>query len=80
MYQTMRRLHPRGPENLAIAVDTEGAMLGPDCPLVERTKEGYRSIGQEEAALLQDFLFGDYQESGWLLGQVSERCGGNPTA
>jgi len=33
----MRRLHPRGRESRGVAVDADGAMLGPDCVLVRRT-------------------------------------------
>jgi hypothetical protein len=31
----MRRLYPRGDTNLGICVDSDGAVLGPDCVLVD---------------------------------------------
>ncbi len=70
MFETMRRLHLRGPESLGIAVDADGAMLGPDCILVRRTAQGYLCVGHDEASALQDFLFGRGRESDWLF----ERC------
>lgn len=65
----MRRLHPRGTASTGITVDPDGAMIGPDCVLVRRTAEGYRCISRGEAGALQEFLFGDGMESGWLFGQ-----------
>ena len=61
MFERMRRLYPRGTANAGIAVDAEGATLGPDCVLVRRTAGGYRSVSRDEAAALQEFLFGDSQ-------------------
>lgn len=52
----MRRLHPRGPSSRGIAVDAEGATLGPDCVLVRRTSDGYRCVSQDEAAGIQALL------------------------
>jgi hypothetical protein len=69
MLDNLRRLYPRGPGNLGIAVDADGAMLGPDCVLVRRTVQGYRRLVPEEAAVLQNLLFGDGKESGWLFGR-----------
>jgi hypothetical protein len=69
MYEVMRRLHPRGTASTGITVDPDGAMLGPDCILVRRTADGYRCISRGEAGALQEFLFGDGMESGWLFGQ-----------
>lgn len=69
MYEVMRRLHPRGTASTGITVDPDGAMLGPDCVLVRRTADGYRSISRGEAAALQDFLLADGAERGWLFGQ-----------
>jgi hypothetical protein len=69
MQEIMRCLHERGPANPGIAVDAEGAMLGPDCVLVRRTPLGYRCIDDEEAAVLQACLFGDRSDSDWLLGR-----------
>ncbi|MBV9859834.1 MAG: hypothetical protein JO038_07000 [Alphaproteobacteria bacterium] len=72
MFERMRRLYPRGTANAGVAVDAEGATLGPDCVLVRRTAGGYRSVSREEAAALQEFLFGDSKECDWLLEQC--RC------
>lgn len=69
MHEIMRRLFDRGPANPGIAVDAEGAMLGPDCVLVRRTPQGYRCIDAAEAAALQDCLSGDRRDSDWLFGQ-----------
>lgn len=69
MYEVMRRLHPRGTASTGMTVDPDGAMLGPDCILVRRTAEGYRCVSRGEAGALQEFLFGDGMESGWLFGQ-----------
>lgn len=71
MYDTMRRLHPRGSRSRGIAVDDDGAMLGPDCVLVRRTAQGYRCISRDDADALQDFLFGVAREPDWLFGQCS---------
>ena len=69
MYEIMRRLHPRGTASTGITVDPDGAMLGPDSVLVRPTNESYRCIGHGEAAALQQFLFADGVEPGWLFGQ-----------
>jgi hypothetical protein len=69
MYEVMRRLHPRGTASTGITVDPDGAMLGPDCILVRRTANGYRCVSPGEAGALQEFLFRDGMESGWLFGQ-----------
>jgi hypothetical protein len=69
MYEVMRRLHPRGTASTGITVDPDGATLGPDCVLVRRTAGGYRCVSRGEAGALQEFLFGDGMESGWLFGQ-----------
>ncbi len=36
VYQQMRRLDARGPASRGVVVDADGAMLGPDCVLVNR--------------------------------------------
>jgi hypothetical protein len=69
MLHTMRRLYVRGSGNFGIAIDTHGAVLGPDCVLVRRTAQGCRCVAPDEAAVLQNFLFGDDPEPGWLWGQ-----------
>lgn len=55
--EAMRRLDARGPESRRVVVDAEGAMLGPHCVLVRRTRDGYRCLRREDAAALQQFLF-----------------------
>ena len=67
MFEHMRRLYPRGTANDGIAVDSDGAMLGPDCVLVRRTAAGYQSLSRDEAAALQEFLFRDAKECDWLF-------------
>src|SRR5580658_10153008 len=47
VFETMYRLHPRGAANRGVCVDADGAMLGPDWPLVERTSAGYRVASRE---------------------------------
>jgi hypothetical protein len=69
MFERMRRLHPRGPAARGVVVDADGATLGPDCALVRRTAQGYRLLAREEAAVLQDFLFGESGEPDWLFRQ-----------
>lgn len=69
MFDNMRRLYPRGPENRGLAVDADGAMLGPDCVLVRRTAQGYRCISREEGAVLQEFLLGEAKQPDWLFEQ-----------
>lgn len=69
MIDITRRLYPRGPANRGVAVDAEGAALGPGCVLVQREAEGYRSLGRYEAAALQQLLFDDLGDPDWLFGQ-----------
>ncbi|HZK91741.1 MAG TPA: hypothetical protein VFC56_16490 [Stellaceae bacterium] len=69
MFEGMRRLHPRGPASQGIVVDSDGAMLGPDCVLVRRTPEGYHALAQSEAGVLQDLLLGPDAEHDWLFHQ-----------
>lgn len=69
MQDIIRRLHSRGPPNPGIAIDADGAMLGPDCVLVRRTAQGYRSITRDEAAALQECLYADPSNADWLFGQ-----------
>jgi hypothetical protein len=69
MFETMRRLHSRGPAGRGIVVDREGAMVGPDCILVRHTARGYRCLARDAAAQLQDFLLGDGSEPDWLFRQ-----------
>jgi hypothetical protein len=69
MFEYMRRLHPRGAANRGICVDADGAMVGPDNVLVQRTAKGYRGIERADAAALQRILLGDYREPDWLFSQ-----------
>jgi hypothetical protein len=69
MFQTMHRLHPRGPANRGICVDADGAMLGPSCILVDRTQRGFRSIGPKAASALQKCAFAGEHDADWLFRQ-----------
>jgi hypothetical protein len=57
----MRRL--RGSESRGLAVDIEGAALGPDCVLVRRTPEGYRCASLEEISVALAVAYSDDQEA-----------------
>jgi hypothetical protein len=70
MLENMRRLHPRGAASRGICVDANGAMLGPDCVLVQRTSHGYRRIERGAAAALQKTVFEVDRESDWLFRQA----------
>lgn len=70
MLATMRRLHPRGCASRGVAVDIDGAMLGPDCELVRRTPAGYRTIAPHEAAAIQKAVLTPKCEPGWLFDQA----------
>ena len=71
-FAEMRRLDDRGPTSRRVAVDAEGAMLGPDCVLVRRAAGGYRSLGRGEAAAIQELLFG----TGDAPDRLFQICGG----
>jgi len=62
-FENMRRLDVRGLASRGVAVDTEGATLGPDCMLVRRTAAGYRCLRREEAAMLQKVLFSGEEDA-----------------
>lgn len=50
-----RRLYDRGAGSQGLVVDPDGVRLGPDCPLVERTRTGFQAIGLPMAKrLLRD--------------------------
>ena len=75
MFDSMRRLHPRGPLSRGVSVDADGAMLGPDCALVRRTVQGYRPISRNEASVLQAFVCRGPQDSDRLYrtcGRIAE--------
>jgi hypothetical protein len=69
MFENMRRLHPRGAANRGICVDTEGAMLGPDCVLVRRTPSGFRGIEHDDASTVQKCLLDTDRDDDWLFQQ-----------
>src|SRR5579864_8481382 len=66
MPEIMRRLHPRGAACRGICVDVDGAMLGPNCILVERTTTGFRAISRDEAASLQKCFSSLCRDADWL--------------
>jgi hypothetical protein len=68
MLDNMRRLHPRGPTNRGICVDADGAMLGPDCVLVEHDLGLHRPIDRRAAGVIQGFLLPDHGDPDWLFG------------
>jgi hypothetical protein len=69
MLASMRRLHPRGRACRGIAVDANGAALGPDCVLVRRTPAGFRCLDGAAANILQKTALGLGHEPGWLFDQ-----------
>lgn len=69
MLDDIHRLHPRSPANTGICVDRDGAMLGPDCVLVSRTRRGFRSIDREAASALQKSVLAGEREADWLFRQ-----------
>src|SRR5260370_28331660 len=68
----MRRLYPRGPDSRGVAVDADGAAIGPDCILVRRTPTGFRCLAPAEAAAIQATILGPSHAPNWLFDQ-SER-------
>src|SRR5579863_6900472 len=70
--ETMWRLQPRGAANRGVAVDADGAMLGPDCALVQRTASGYRAVRREPMRGVQRILRLDKDDPNWLY-QQSQR-------
>ncbi|HEV2186850.1 MAG TPA: hypothetical protein VGR70_06560 [Stellaceae bacterium] len=65
----MWRLQPRGAANRGVAVDADGAMLGPDCPLVQRTASGFRAASREPVRDMQCILGLDKDDPNWLYAQ-----------
>ena len=65
----MWRLQPRGAANRGVAVDADGAMLGPDCPLVQRTASGFRAARREPVCDVQRLLLPDKDDPNWLYRQ-----------
>ena len=69
MFETMWRLHPRGPTNRGVCVDADGAVLGPDCVLVQRALSGYRAVGRQAARDIQSILLREQDDPDWLFAQ-----------
>jgi hypothetical protein len=67
--ETMYRLHPRGAANRGVCVDAEGAMLGPDCVLVQRAQKGYRAAPRGVMRDIQDCLIERGANADWLYQQ-----------
>jgi hypothetical protein len=65
----MWRLHPRGAANRGVAVDGDGAMLGPDCALVERASSGFHAVGREPMRGMQRIVDLDKDDPDWLYRQ-----------
>ena len=69
MFETMQRLHPRGASNRGVCVDALGAMLGPECVLVERTPNGFSVVPRGVARHAQHLLFKRGDNPDWLYEQ-----------
>jgi hypothetical protein len=70
MFATMWRLHQRGAANRGVCVDTDGAMLGPDCALVQRTNGGHRPPPRERACGIQRIVLPGKDDPDWLYHQA----------
>jgi hypothetical protein len=69
MFETMWRLHPRGAASRGMSVDADGAVLGPECVLVQRTDAGYRVARRGAMRDLQRILLLDKDDPDWLYEQ-----------
>lgn len=69
MIGVLRRLYPRGPANRGVALDAEGATLGPEWPLVRRTPLGFRCLSPIEAGAIQAAVLGGLEDPDWLFEQ-----------
>ena len=69
MFDNMRRLHRRGAASKGICVDADGAVLGPDCVLVERTPTGFCAVPRDQAAVLQKRFMDPDRDEDWLYRQ-----------
>jgi hypothetical protein len=65
----MHRLHPCGAANRGVCVDALGAMLGPECVLVERTPKGFGVVPRGVARHAQHLLFKRGDNPDWLYEQ-----------
>ncbi|HEU0061717.1 MAG TPA: hypothetical protein VFR19_17675, partial [Hyphomicrobiaceae bacterium] len=66
-----------------MVVDHGGAMLGPDCVLVQRTAHGYRCATRSEVATVQEIVFGNDCRPNWLFDQccrIAEALNDNQVA
>jgi hypothetical protein len=75
MFDTLRRLHPRGPSSRGVAVDVAGALLGPDCVLVRRTPQGFRCVAPGEARAIQAAALSCLADPDWLFEQCQRIAG-----
>lgn len=83
MFETMQRLHPRGAANGGVCVDADGAMLGPDCVLVQRTRKGFDVVSRDVARDVQHLLFKQSDNPDWLYEQgrrIADALNGNEIA
>lgn len=71
MIVSLRRLYSRSARSRGLAVDEDGAVLGPDCVLVQRTPQGYRCTDRAEAAAIQRIAYGAERRADWLFDQCS---------
>jgi hypothetical protein len=69
MFETMWRLHPRGPTNKGVCIDADGAVLGANCVLVQRALSGYRAVGRQTARDIQSILLRGQDDPDWLFAQ-----------
>lgn len=72
MFATMHKLYPRSAANRGVCVDIDGAILGPDCILVERIQKGYRVVPRSVARDAQDLCLKHADDPDWLY-QQSQR-------
>jgi hypothetical protein len=79
----VRRLHARGSTGRGMVVDHGGAMLGPDCVLVQRTAHGYQCVTRSEVATELEIVFGNDCRPDWLFDQccrIAEALNDNQVA
>jgi len=57
-FGAIRRLQRRGPGCTGLAIDEDGATLGPDVPLVWKRADGYRAARVAEFGVLFRHTFG----------------------
>ena len=69
MIREMRRLYPRGAANNGVCVDADGAMLGPEWVLIQRTPHGFAPLARDDAANLQKCILGGERDPDWLFRQ-----------